>query len=193
MTKTETESKTAKPKISRFGMAIIAIILAMFALFGWGLANNSTIRPQVGEAVPDLEMVFFEGYSPADAPKSDHGDTHLSDYQGKIVVLNFWASWCIECRVETPELEAFSKEWGEDVEVIGIAYTDIESKSITFLESYGVTYANAPDLGGRLSNSYKISGVPETFVIAPDGTLAASFIGPVSGEQLSAVIDSLNP
>ena len=179
------------PPVSRFGFAVIFIVVALLALLGWGLAHNDTTRPQIGEPAPDLEMIFFDGYSPADAPQSDHGDTHLSDYEGKVVVLNFWASWCIECRVETPALEAFSKEWGDEVEVIGIAYTDIDSNSIAFLRGYGVTYANAPDLGGRLSDKYKISGVPETFVIAPDGTLAASFIGPVSGEQLSAVVNGL--
>lgn len=170
---------------------MIVIVVALLALFGWGLANNSIVRPQIGEPVPDLELIFFEGYSPADAPQSDHGDTHLLDYEGKVVVLNFWASWCIECRTETPELEAFQQKWGDQVEVIGIAYTDIDTKSIEFLQKYKVTYANAPDIGGRMSNSYKITGVPETFVIAPDGTLAASFIGPVSGEQLTAVVESL--
>ncbi|MFT5195436.1 MAG: cytochrome c biogenesis protein CcmG/thiol:disulfide interchange protein DsbE [Cellvibrionaceae bacterium] len=186
----QVEIKT--PRISRFGIAVIVIVVAMLALMAWGLANNSTIRPQIGEAVPDLELVFFEGYRPAEAPITDHGDTHLSDYQGQIVVLNFWASWCIECRLETPELEAFSQQWGDEVEVIGIAYTDIEARSIEFLQRYGATYGNAPDLGGRLSNSFRITGVPETFVIAPDGTLAAFFIGPVSGEQLSAVVESLS-
>lgn len=185
------ELEPKKPRISRFGFAIIVIVVGMLALFGWGLANNSTIRPQVGEQVPDLEMIYFEGYDPADAPKTDHGDTHLSQYRGKVVVLNFWASWCLPCRAETPELEAFYKQWQGDVEVIGIAYTDIDSNSLDFLREFGVTYANAPDIGGRLSETYKINGVPETFVIGRDGKLVAFFSGPVSGEQLTAVVEQV--
>ena len=188
---TQNTPTASTPRISRFGLAIIIIVVAMLALLGWGLANNDVTRPQVGDQAPELEFIFFDEYTPADAPFTDHGDTHLSQYRGKIVVLNFWASWCVECRIETPELEAFSKEWGDEVEVIGVAYTDIDRQSIDFLRGYGVTYANAPDIGGRLSDTYKILGVPETFVIAKDGTLAASFIGPVSGEQLSAVVESL--
>ncbi|MFK7802370.1 MAG: TlpA family protein disulfide reductase [Anaerolineae bacterium] len=187
----QVDGGTKGPRISRFGIAIIVMIVLMLALMGWGLANNSTIRPQVGEQVPDLEMIFFDEYHPADAPMTDHGDTHLADYQGQVVVLNFWASWCLPCRTETPELQAFQEQWIDDVAVIGITYTDIDENSLAFLKEFGVTYANAPDIGGRLSNTYKISGVPETFVIAPDGTLAAFFSGPVTGEQLSAVVESL--
>lgn len=185
------QTEQAKPRISRFGMAVIIIVVALLALMGWGLANNSATRPQVGEDVPDLEFLFFDGYSSADYPVTDHGDTHLADLEGKVVVLNFWASWCIECIAETPELEAFYQAHKDEVEVIGVAYTDIDSKSIEFLQKYGATYPNAPDLAGRLSDTYKIVGVPETFVIDQEGKLAATFIGPVSGEQLEAVVESL--
>ncbi len=187
---TETEKK--QPRISRYGIAVFVIVLAMLALMGWGLANNDNTRPQVGDEAPDLEFLFFDEFNPADAPVTDHGDTHLADYEGEIVVLNYWASWCIECIAETPELEAFHQKYkDEGVEVIGVAYTDIDTNSVEFLHRYGATYANAPDIGGRLSDTYKIVGVPETFVIDQDGVLVASFIGPVSAEQLEAVVESL--
>ncbi len=185
------ESEQKQPRFSRYSIAVIVIVVALLGLMGWGLANNDQTRPQVGDEAPDLEFVFLDGFAPASAPITDHGDTHLADYEGQIVVLNFWASWCIECIAETPELEAFYQKHKGDVEVLGVAYTDIDSNSIEFLQKYGATYGNAPDLGGRLSDTYKIIGVPETFVIAADGTIAASFIGPVSGEQLEAVVESL--
>lgn len=186
-----TETKQ-QPRISRYGIAVIVMVLALLALMGWGLANNDNTRPQVGDAAPDLELYWLDGYKPADAPLTDHGDTHLVDFQGEIVVLNFWASWCIECIDETPELQAIHEKYkDEGVEVLGVTYTDIDSNSIEFLQTYGATYGNAPDVGGRLSDRYKIVGVPETFVIDQQGTLVASFIGPVSAEQLEEVIESV--
>lgn len=186
MTEIETQPQTQSR--SRFGIALVIMLLGLVALFGWGLANNSQGRPQVGEPVPDIELYWFDGYKPADAPLTGHGDTHLVQLQGQWVVLNFWASWCLPCRTEMPELNAFHADNLDSVEVIGVAYTDVDSNSMAFLEEFNVEYGNAPDLGGWASDRYQIAGVPETYIIAPDGRLAAAFFGPVNREQIEAVI-----
>lgn len=187
---TETQ---AEPRISRFGIALIIMVVGLVALMGWGLANNSQGRPQVGDPVPDIELFWFEGYKPADAPLTGHGDTHLVQLQGEWVVVNFWASWCPPCRDEMPELNAFYEANKDNVEVVGVAYTDIDSNSLAFLEEFNVQFGNAPDMGGRASDAFQLIQVPETYVIAPDGRLAAAFFGPVNQDQLEAVINGGPP
>ena len=185
------DSEKRRPSVSRMGIAMIVLAVALLGLMGWGLANNNQTRPQVGDEAPDVQFVFFEGYAPETAPIDAQGETHLADYAGRIVVLNFWGSRCIPCITEVPELEAFHQKYKGEVDVLGVAYADIEKNSIEFLQKYRVSYGNAPDLGRRLSNTYHIVEIPETFVIAPDGTLAASFFGPVTSDQLEAVVESL--
>ena len=172
----------------RFGLISVVIAVLLIGLVTWGIWNNELTRPQIGDPAPEVEFTFFTGYTP---PSIDASQLDLSDFEGKVVVLNFWASWCIECRVEMPDLQGTAARYGDDVEVIGVAYIDIEDQSLNFLRTYGVTYANAPDLGSRISDTFEITGVPETFVIDQSGQIAASFIGPVTSQQLAAVIDSL--
>ena len=170
-----------------FTGAIILAIVGLLGLIGWGLANNSEERPQVGDPAPDVALAFFDGYGweTADAAM-------LSDMQGQIVILNFWASWCVECTYEADDLENTWQAYADQgVIMLGVAYTDIDSQSLEFLEEYSITYPNAPDLGGEISAAFHLTGVPETVVIDQDGRIAASTIGPVRAEDLAAVLEQL--
>lgn len=178
-----------KQGLSRFSIAVIVVVLFFLVLIGWGIWRNEIVtRPEIGEPAPNVEMSFFEGYYPN---AIDASELNLEDLEGKVVVLNFWASWCIECRVEMPDLQNIAVTYPNDVEVVGVAYIDVESQSLEFLEEFGITYANAPDLGSRISDVYQLTGVPETFIIDQEGNIAALFIGPVTGEQLDSVISQL--
>ncbi len=143
------------------------VVIGVLALSGWGLFNNNKPRPQAGNLAPEFEMSFFDGYEWEDASKSD-----LSDMQGKIVVLNFWASWCTPCRAEADLLEGtWQKYKDQDVIFLGIAYADSEPKAYDFLEEFSISYPNAPDLGGAISPDYEITEVPETFFIDRNGEI----------------------
>lgn len=171
----------------RFFVAIWVVIIALLALIAWGLFNNSQERPIVGAAAPDFEIQFFDGYAWVEA--SD--DTHLQDMRGRPVVLNFWASWCTECHIEAELLEQLSREYGDDVLFLGIAYVDTPTKALAYLQQYDITYPNAPDLQGRISNKYEITGVPETFIIGADGTIADVIIGPINETRVRLMLDQL--
>ena len=110
----------------------------------------------------DFELTLLSGES-----------LKLSDYRGKVVVLNFWASWCPPCRWEMPSFERVWKEYqGLDVMFIGIAISDRKEDAIEFVESVGVTYPIGLDATGYISELYSIVHMPTTYFIDRDGNVA---------------------
>jgi cytochrome c biogenesis protein CcmG/thiol:disulfide interchange protein DsbE len=107
-------------------------------------------------------------------------------------VLNFWASWCVECRIEADLLEETWKEYRDaGVVFLGVAYIDVEPKSLEYLEEFNITYPNAPDLRSEISSKYDITGVPETFFIDQAGEVVHIQLGPVNGTMLTGLIDQM--
>jgi cytochrome c biogenesis protein CcmG/thiol:disulfide interchange protein DsbE len=120
----------------------------------------------------------------------------LSDFRGKVVVLNFWASWCKPCEQEAAELEQAWQKYGAegDVVFLGADYVDTEPEARIYLQKYGITYANGPDMGTKISQLFRIQGVPETYFIDQNGVLQYVKIGPFSSlDEISAQIDNLLP
>jgi cytochrome c biogenesis protein CcmG/thiol:disulfide interchange protein DsbE len=170
----------------KFGLyVLIAVVLAFAAFLFLGMRNAVTDRPD--DEAPDFEMVFFDGYEWQDAPTAD-----LSDFEGRPVVLNFWASWCVECKVEAKLLEDTWKKYRDDgVVFLGVAYIDVEFRSLDYLEEYDITYPNAPDLRSSISSKYDITGVPETFFIDRQGDVVHIQLGPVNETMLTGLIDQM--
>ena len=187
---TENQPEKAEETKSKFRVTTVLLWVAVFgilALVGWGLINSNKTRPEAGQIAPLFTVEYFNGYEWEDKPVSS-----LDDMKGKVVVLNFWASWCVECRVEADLLQQASRQYtGEDVVFLGVAYADVEPNSIDYLEEFGITYPNAPDLGTSISNDYEITGVPETFFIGKDGVIADVVIGPVNGPAMMNTINTL--
>jgi len=132
-----------------------------------------------GEAAPRFATVGYDG-----------GSLALEDLRGSVVVLNFWASWCVECVAEASVLEAVWQAYRDrGVVVIGLAYTDTEPAARAFAAANGMTFPIGPDLGGRASQAYGLTGVPETAIVDPsgrlvplvlaDGRTVAKLVGPI--------------
>lgn len=171
---------------SKFALAvIIAVVLVGGAVLFLGMRNSATDRPD--DVAPNFEMFFFDGYEWEASPTAE-----LSDFAGRPVVLNFWASWCVECRVEAKLLEDTWREYRDDgVVFLGVAYIDVEPKSLAYLEEYDITYPNAPDLRSSISSKYDITGVPETFFIDKNGNVVHIQLGPVNEMTLTSLIDQM--
>ena len=112
-------------------------------------------------------------------------------FQGKPVIINFWASWCVECDKEMTLLEQIHRKYDGEVVMLGIAYSDVEPKAREYLAQYGITYLAGQDLGSRISDAYRIKGVPETFFIDRDGNVHYLKIGPIEAPELEGVIGQL--
>jgi cytochrome c biogenesis protein CcmG/thiol:disulfide interchange protein DsbE len=133
---------------------------------------------------------------PAAAFASDRldgtGKVTLADHQGKVVVLNFFASWCIPCKQENPALvRVWERYRSSDVVLIGVLYQDSLDSGRKYVRDNGVTWATAVDEDGRIAFAYGVFGIPETYFIGPDGIIAGRHIGPISEATLAAGIDKL--
>jgi cytochrome c biogenesis protein CcmG/thiol:disulfide interchange protein DsbE len=117
------------------------------------------------------------------------GKLELSSLKGKVVVLNFWASWCVPCKQETPMVEQVWKQFkSKGVVVVGVDSKDFSGDARAFMRHYGVTYPVVRDSDGNLWGPYGVTGVPETRVINRDGKYAAKFFGAITAAQLKAGI-----
>ncbi len=155
-------------------------------LFGFlGLIGGGLYRAQAGQlshgAAPDFTLNLFNG-----------GTFRLADQRGKVVIVDFWASWCIPCRQEARLLEALWQEYrNRGVVFVGVDYADSEDEARGFLEEFGVTYPNGPDLGTRISQAYRMRGVPEKFLIDRSGQIRAVLIGPQGEAEYRRIIEAL--
>lgn len=177
----------AKSKVNLWAVLAVVLVLGLLALLGWGLVNTNRTRPIEGSPAPEFTVQYYDGYDWQGKDAST-----LSDYEGHVVVLNFWASWCVECRYEADLLEQAWKDYRDDgVVFLGVAYVDVEPKSREYLTEFNVTYPNAPDLRSLISRAYEITGVPETFIIDQQGEIAYVHIGPIDAPTLSSQINQL--
>jgi cytochrome c biogenesis protein CcmG, thiol:disulfide interchange protein DsbE len=172
-----------------------AVLLGVFVVFIAGLLALLLIKPPqkslCDEAAPDLQLTLFDDYRGGWPSET----VSLQELRGKGVVLNFWASWCKPCEEEAAALEAaWQKYRDRGIVFVGVDYLDQEPAAVRYLEKFGVSYPNGPDLAGKISKRYTIRGVPETFFIDHQGRIVGCRkIGPLSPGELDQRIEEILP
>jgi cytochrome c biogenesis protein CcmG/thiol:disulfide interchange protein DsbE len=181
----DAEEPTARVR-RRHGWRTVAIVLAPLILFALLLATGLGKDPRalpselIGKPAPGFSL-----------PRIDaDGTIDSNDLAGQVVVVNFWASWCVPCRDEHPALEA---AWGRyrerGVVVLGVSFEDTPEGAMDFRDELGGDWPLASDPGSKTAIAYGVFGVPETFVIAPDGTISAKTTGAVTYDWLTDEIE----
>ena len=165
------------------GWAAIVAAAGFLALLGFGLTRDARQLPSalVGQQAPSFSAPTLSG------------DTLRSEsLRGEVVVLNFWASWCIPCRQEHGVLRRAERRYADDeVRIVGVVYQDRPEAARRFMRQLGGDWPSILDPGSRVAIDYGVYGVPETFFLGPDGVVARKHIGPVTDEVLEGTVDSL--
>ncbi len=172
-------------------IAIWTTLLALLVLVGIGLKRTQQGTAQPGDPVPAFTLTFFKGYE-----YNDLGAVRISDLRGRVVLVNFWASWCKPCEQEAPHLQQAWEYYqsNPDVVFLGIDYVDTEPAARLFLQKFHNNYPNGPDTGTVISQLFRIKGVPETYILGTDGVIRYVEIGPFSNaDEIRAIIDPLLP
>lgn len=181
----------SRKQVLIFAGAMLPVI-ALLILLGWGMVRTSgrggiAINAKLGEvpikkeAARDFTLELFDGST-----------LKLSDLRGKVVLVDFWASWCPPCRQEAPGLAKVYRGYqGKPVEFIGVDIWDTREDALKYIAQFGVTYPNGLDAKGVIAIDYGVTGIPEKYFINKDGVLVRKFIGPMDEARLKQVLDEL--
>lgn len=157
---------------------ILGAIGGVVTLLAYGFTKDPRAIPSTltGKPAPDFSLTLFDGNT-----------IRLSDFRGKVVFLNFWASWCPPCRAEARLLEeAWQRYKDQGIVFLGVDIQDTEAEARRFLQEFGVTYLNGRDPKNRIAIDYGVYGIPETFFIDKEGRITYKHIGALGWQTLVA-------
>ncbi|ASV85448.1 disulfide interchange protein CycY [Ochrobactrum quorumnocens] len=183
---TETVQKTDAAKKSRTWVALLPLLIfvglaAIFAVQLLSGKDNTTIPSAlIGKPAPQTSLPPVEGLVRDGAPVPG---LNSEDFIGKLTLVNVWGSWCVPCRQEHPLLMEIAKD--ERIRVVGLNYKDQPENARRFLGDLGNPFAAVgADRAGRSAIEWGVYGVPETFLVGPDGKIIYKHVGPFTPESV---------
>jgi cytochrome c biogenesis protein CcmG, thiol:disulfide interchange protein DsbE len=154
---------------------VVLAVLAVVGLLVFGLVSKGSSRVVAGDVAPTRNLPLLEG----------RGRGSLADYRGRWVLVNFWASWCLPCRQEAPALEAFQQRHeGPKFTVLGIDTQDLSDDGRAFMRRYHLSYPQLHDGEGHAAQEFGTTGVPENFLVDPNGKVRVAVPGPMTEKSL---------
>jgi peroxiredoxin len=180
--------RAASSRTRLVGLALIFAGILVIAVFGidWGFLGGNDPAAQIpagttiGRRAPDFDTIGLDGNTLA-----------LSDFKGKFVLLNFWATWCSPCRVEMPFLQARHEQYPADLVIVGVDFDEPAELVASFVEEYGLSFEIALDPGGLIQDQYEIRGYPTSIFLDRDGVIREIHIGVMSEGQLDGYLADL--
>ncbi len=169
-------------------LTIVVVLVMTFTVIAWnrfGTDPSLVKSPLIGKPAPEFSL-------PDLADESGQALVRSADYEGRLYVVNFWASWCVPCREEAPALQSFYRRWSSrGVGMVGIVYNDRAGDARGFRDEFGLTYPQAMDPDGVAAIDFGVFGVPETYVIDQRGVVMAKLIGAVGPDTLDQVLNQV--
>lgn len=162
-----------------------SLVVLLFLAFTIGaVVYSESLKPRarIGEPAPGFTLKDLDGR-----------EFSLADFKGRPVFLNFWNEWCDPCRDEAPDLQLFHEKYGDQVVLIGINRGDPVPLMKDFMDEFGLTYLNLRDADVSVSDSYGVTGVPESYFIDSQGILRYKHLGPMTLSMMEEVIKTMAP
>jgi cytochrome c biogenesis protein CcmG, thiol:disulfide interchange protein DsbE len=167
----------------RSSLYAVAGTIPVLALLAFGMTRDPRAlqSPLPGRPAPEFALPVM----------ASEDSVRLADLRGHVVVLNFWASWCVPCLAEHPVLtQAALRYHDQGVRFLGVLYRDAPDNARRWIDRLGgASYPTLTDDRSRAAIDYGLAGVPETFIIDRDGTIAYKHIGPITAEQLAGILE----
>ncbi|HET7010431.1 MAG TPA: TlpA disulfide reductase family protein [Anaerolineales bacterium] len=143
-------------------------------------SSTPGLGPGVGSSAPDFELTSLDG-----------DRVRLSALQGRVVLLNFWATWCDPCRLEMPDLQTRADRFGDQLVVLGINFDEPEADVRAFQEELGLTFPLLLDPGAKVQQLYRVVGYPTSVFVDEDGIVRFTHVGIMSGDQIDRYLAEL--
>ncbi|MHB1393421.1 MAG: TlpA disulfide reductase family protein [Clostridia bacterium] len=193
-----------------FKKILPAVLLAALLIWGiYDIAHKNNINNDTAEnanisteAKTDKSVEANTGIEKGDqAPDFglktlDGKQAKLSDYRGKKVILNFWATWCPPCRAEIPDMEKFYSSYKDKgIVILGVNLTQSEKSQSDvgdFAKSYGITYPVVLDAENSVAGVYQVSAIPTSYIIDSRGIISEKVVGPMDFETMKGMLSSFN-
>jgi cytochrome c biogenesis protein CcmG, thiol:disulfide interchange protein DsbE len=186
MTRAKTPARTSYRRRTLLGVvAVVVLVVGACLLLATGLGQGNAVAksPLVGRRAPGFALPALPGTGAA---------VRLSALRGQVVLVNFWASWCTECRNEQADLNRLWARYRDaGVVVVGVDFQDAVGDARDFVARTGATYPVVADRRSQTALAYGVRGIPETYLVGPDGRLVDRVIGAVDPDRLGRRIDAL--
>jgi cytochrome c biogenesis protein CcmG/thiol:disulfide interchange protein DsbE len=162
-------------------LLIVGPVVALIGLLAYGFRTDprEIPTPLLGRPAALFSLALFDG-----------GRFSLGDQRGKVVIVDFWASWCFPCREEAPLLESTWRAYRDrGVVLVGVNFQDEEDAARAFIREFDLTFPNGRDVGSRIAIDYGVYGIPELFFVTGERLIAAKHIGLIGRPTLEARIE----
>ena len=161
----------------------IIVLFVFFAYMLWEqMIERQTVTTgiQIGMKAPDFSLETIDGKT-----------VQLSQFNGKVVIVNFWATWCPPCRAEMPDMQTFYEKYHNQVEIVAVnvMVRDSREKVSQFIKDYRLTFPVVLDMDGHVMKQYDIQPIPTSFIIDRQGVIREKHIGPMSYEQMVQYVE----
>ena len=134
----------------------------------------------VGEYAPDFKLTNLE-----------HKSENLSDYLGKPILINFWATWCTPCRYEMPLFEQYARKYDSQLVILAVNLQQTDTEVTDYVNELGITFPILLDLDGSISQMYRVQGLPTSYFINSEGRINDIHIGSITEQQLSDYLERI--
>ncbi|MHB1131608.1 MAG: TlpA family protein disulfide reductase [Chloroflexota bacterium] len=169
----------------KLALCAALLIIVATAVLSRGVLSGRTATAaeptalRAGRVAADFTLELFSG-----------GEFHLAEQRGKVVLVNFWASWCPPCKDEAPVLaRAWQAFKDRGVVFVGVDIWDTRSDAVDFMQRYSITYPNVIDPTGEVGIEYGITGLPETWILNGEGRLVRRWVGALNDQQITAFLE----